>query len=94
LCDVGRVAVKHCFKLLSFLHLSPDNDDDDDMRLPVPKFDSTGEEEALKWRIGVTLTYRLCMHVCAKSTKKCSVHVTIRAVRRRTGGRRRRWVVL
>jgi len=21
LCDVGRVAVKHCFKLLSFLHL-------------------------------------------------------------------------
>jgi len=22
LCDVGRVAVKHCFKLLSFLHLS------------------------------------------------------------------------
>jgi len=23
LCDVGRVAVKHCFKLLSFLHLFP-----------------------------------------------------------------------
>jgi len=21
LCDVGRVAVKHCFKLLRFLHL-------------------------------------------------------------------------
>jgi len=21
LCDVGRVTVKHCFKLLSFLHL-------------------------------------------------------------------------
>ena len=21
MCDVGRVAVKHCFKLLSFLHL-------------------------------------------------------------------------
>jgi len=25
LCDVGRVAVKHCFKLLSFLHLSYSN---------------------------------------------------------------------